>query len=269
MKHRLNFLALFFPPEAPTALAFLLVPIEIVSFFSRPFSLAIRLFANMTAGHVLLKILAGFFLIFLSSLFGFVFKFDLFNRLLGSNLLDLSNSVFFAFGDLSYCTFMSQNIFYITSVFSIFELSLVDAMLFAPFNVSNIMKMYGIQFTNLTQLPVIYDLLVSVKYPYPEIFASYLRLFGISDMMQIYLELPFKFNPLIENSVSSGVVMNLSFIIVFFTSLVHLVFLSISVAVPVIVLFVFFILEFFVAVLQAYVFSILVVIYIRDVIDLH
>jgi F-type H+-transporting ATPase subunit a len=60
VKHKLNSLGLFFPPGAPVGLAWLLVPIELVSFFSRPFSLAIRLFANLTAGHVLLKILSGF-----------------------------------------------------------------------------------------------------------------------------------------------------------------------------------------------------------------
>jgi ATP synthase subunit 6 len=47
-------------PGCPTVLAPFLVPIEILSFFSKPFSLAIRLFANMMSGHSLLKILAGF-----------------------------------------------------------------------------------------------------------------------------------------------------------------------------------------------------------------
>ena len=44
-------------------MAFLLVPIELLSFVARPFSLGIRLFANMLAGHVLLKILSTFILI--------------------------------------------------------------------------------------------------------------------------------------------------------------------------------------------------------------
>src|SRR5580692_2879651 len=73
--YKLNFFALFFPSEAPVFLAALLVPIEIVSFFSRPFSLAIRLFANMTAGHVLLKILAGFIVLVFSNLFGLPLNF--------------------------------------------------------------------------------------------------------------------------------------------------------------------------------------------------
>lgn len=59
-KHNVNFFSLFFPSGSPTSLSFLLVPIELLSFISRPFSLGIRLFANMLAGHVLLKIIAGF-----------------------------------------------------------------------------------------------------------------------------------------------------------------------------------------------------------------
>lgn len=59
-KHRINFFSLFFPAGSPPSLAPLLVPIEVLSFVSRPFSLGIRLFANMLAGHVLLKIMAGF-----------------------------------------------------------------------------------------------------------------------------------------------------------------------------------------------------------------
>lgn len=51
--HRIN------PPGVPTALKFLVIPIEFFStFVFRPFSLAVRLFANMTAGHVLLTIFA-------------------------------------------------------------------------------------------------------------------------------------------------------------------------------------------------------------------
>ena len=59
-KHDVNFFSLFFPSGSPPTLAPLLVPIELLSFLSRPFSLGIRLFANMLAGHVLLKIMAGF-----------------------------------------------------------------------------------------------------------------------------------------------------------------------------------------------------------------
>jgi len=58
--HGLNFLSLFLPAGSPFKMALLLVPIELVSYFARVLSLAIRLFANMMAGHCLLKILAGF-----------------------------------------------------------------------------------------------------------------------------------------------------------------------------------------------------------------
>ncbi|AQS88562.1 ATP synthase F0F1 subunit alpha [Neoasaia chiangmaiensis NBRC 101099] len=56
----LAFFAHFMPEGAPKILAPLLIPIEILSFLSRPVSLSIRLFANMMAGHVLLEVFAGF-----------------------------------------------------------------------------------------------------------------------------------------------------------------------------------------------------------------
>ena len=59
-KHGLHFFSLFFPHGAPWWTAPILIPIELVSYFSRPVSLSVRLFANMTVGHVLLKVLAGF-----------------------------------------------------------------------------------------------------------------------------------------------------------------------------------------------------------------
>ncbi|GAA4503370.1 F0F1 ATP synthase subunit A [Gluconacetobacter tumulicola] len=55
-----KFFAHFMPAGAPVALAPLLVPIEILSFLSRPVSLSIRLFANMVAGHVMLEMFAAF-----------------------------------------------------------------------------------------------------------------------------------------------------------------------------------------------------------------
>ena len=60
VRHGFHFFSLFVPEGAPVVLLPLLVAIEFVSFLSRPFTLAIRLFANMTAGHVLLKVFAGF-----------------------------------------------------------------------------------------------------------------------------------------------------------------------------------------------------------------
>ena len=59
-KHQFRFLKLFAPSGAPAILYILLTPIEIISFFARPVSLALRLFANMLAGHVALKLFAGF-----------------------------------------------------------------------------------------------------------------------------------------------------------------------------------------------------------------
>jgi ATP synthase subunit 6 len=59
-QHGINFLSLFVPNGAPFLLLPFLIIIEIISFFARLFSLAIRLFANIMSGHTLLKILAGF-----------------------------------------------------------------------------------------------------------------------------------------------------------------------------------------------------------------
>ena len=58
--HGSNMLGTFLPGGAPLALGFLLVPIEIVSYVFKPLSLSVRLFANMMAGHTLLKVIAGF-----------------------------------------------------------------------------------------------------------------------------------------------------------------------------------------------------------------
>ena len=58
--HKHHFLSLFFPSGTPLALAPLIVPIEIVSYTFRVISLSVRLFANMMAGHTLLKVIGGF-----------------------------------------------------------------------------------------------------------------------------------------------------------------------------------------------------------------
>lgn len=58
--HGLHAFVAFLPPGTSLPLSFLLVPIEIVSFIFKPLSLAVRLFANMIAGHTLLKVIAGF-----------------------------------------------------------------------------------------------------------------------------------------------------------------------------------------------------------------
>ena len=60
VKHGMRFFSFFVPPGAPKAMWPLLIPIEIISYLSRPVSLSVRLFANMLAGHTLLKVFAGF-----------------------------------------------------------------------------------------------------------------------------------------------------------------------------------------------------------------
>ena len=60
VRHGFHFLRLFVPQGVPAPLLLLLVPIELLSYFIRPFTLAIRLFANMLAGHTMLAIFAGF-----------------------------------------------------------------------------------------------------------------------------------------------------------------------------------------------------------------
>lgn len=60
LKHGFGFLKLFVPQGVPAVVVPLVVLIEIVSFLSRPVSLSVRLFANMLAGHITLKVFAGF-----------------------------------------------------------------------------------------------------------------------------------------------------------------------------------------------------------------
>jgi ATP synthase subunit 6 len=54
------FFSIFYPSGVPVAMLPLLIPIEIISYYSRIFSLAIRLFANIMSGHILVKILSLF-----------------------------------------------------------------------------------------------------------------------------------------------------------------------------------------------------------------
>jgi F-type H+-transporting ATPase subunit a len=60
LRHGFHFFSLFVPHGAPWWMMPILIPVEFVSFMVRPFSLALRLFVAMTAGHILLKVLAGF-----------------------------------------------------------------------------------------------------------------------------------------------------------------------------------------------------------------
>ncbi len=59
-KNGFRFFKLFVPSGVPVALIPLVTLIEIISFLSRPISLSVRLFANMLAGHITLKVFAGF-----------------------------------------------------------------------------------------------------------------------------------------------------------------------------------------------------------------
>lgn len=60
IRHGFKFLTLFAPSGVPIFLMPILVPIEVISYFVRPISLSVRLFANMMAGHALLKVFGAF-----------------------------------------------------------------------------------------------------------------------------------------------------------------------------------------------------------------
>jgi F-type H+-transporting ATPase subunit a len=60
MRHGLHFFSLIVPGGVPWYMLILLVPIELLSYLTRPISLSVRLFANMLAGHTMLKVFAGF-----------------------------------------------------------------------------------------------------------------------------------------------------------------------------------------------------------------
>jgi len=60
MRNGFGFMKMFAPKGIPVPVLFIVVPIEILSFLSRPLSLSLRLFGNMLAGHIVLKVFAGF-----------------------------------------------------------------------------------------------------------------------------------------------------------------------------------------------------------------
>lgn len=66
--HRWRWFRTFLPKGIPLAIAPIVIPIEVISFIAKPFSLTVRLVMNMIVGHILLKILAGF--VFSSGLVG-------------------------------------------------------------------------------------------------------------------------------------------------------------------------------------------------------
>jgi F-type H+-transporting ATPase subunit a len=59
-KNGLKFFKLFAPSGVPIYILWFVIIIEVISFFSRPLSHAVRLWANILAGHILLKVFAGF-----------------------------------------------------------------------------------------------------------------------------------------------------------------------------------------------------------------
>ena len=59
-KHKFHMMSLFIPSNTSFGLALLLVPIELLSYIFKPISLGVRLFANLMAGHTLLKVIVGF-----------------------------------------------------------------------------------------------------------------------------------------------------------------------------------------------------------------
>jgi F-type H+-transporting ATPase subunit a len=61
-RHGLHFFSLFLPSGLPLVMAPLMLPIELISFLARPFTLSVRLSANMLAGHAMMKVIAGFVL---------------------------------------------------------------------------------------------------------------------------------------------------------------------------------------------------------------
>ena len=60
IKHGFKYLSIFVPSGVPVILLPLITVIEIISYLSRPVSLSVRLFANMMAGHTMLKVFGGF-----------------------------------------------------------------------------------------------------------------------------------------------------------------------------------------------------------------
>lgn len=70
-KHGLHFFSFFVPSGVPALMMPLMIPIEVISYLSRPVSLSIRLFANMMAGHTMMKVFAGFVVPLGAATFGF------------------------------------------------------------------------------------------------------------------------------------------------------------------------------------------------------
>jgi F-type H+-transporting ATPase subunit a len=91
LKHGLRFFSLFVPHGTPLGIALLVAPIEFIGFFVRPFSLALRLFVAMTAGHILLDVFASFVVQGLNAHgpLGFLVAFFSFAMMIGVSALEL------------------------------------------------------------------------------------------------------------------------------------------------------------------------------------
>jgi len=72
LKHSIRILELVVPSGVHISLHFLLIPIEMISYVFRPISLSIRLFANIMAGHTLLKVICGFIYKFIKMNFNII-----------------------------------------------------------------------------------------------------------------------------------------------------------------------------------------------------
>ena len=70
-KHGLKWFSIFLPSGLPWFVIPIIVPVEIISFLSRPVSLSVRLFANMLSGHIILHVFAGFCVLLASLMGGF------------------------------------------------------------------------------------------------------------------------------------------------------------------------------------------------------
>ena len=90
-RHGLKFFSLFVPHGTPWWLLWLIPPVELLSFMVRPFSLALRLFVAMTAGHILLEVLASFVVGSVSSgpLWGVIVGVPTFFLMIGISALEL------------------------------------------------------------------------------------------------------------------------------------------------------------------------------------
>jgi F-type H+-transporting ATPase subunit a len=112
--HNAKFFSLFFPTGSPLALSLLIVPIETISYFFRKISLSVRLFANMMAGHTLLKVIIGFIYSYLLTFEIFVIFISLSSLLLINPLLIALTSLELGVAFIQGYVFLSLSSMYAT-----------------------------------------------------------------------------------------------------------------------------------------------------------